>query len=234
MKDNEYTYNLVEYFNSIQGEGYNFGMECTFIRLSDCNLNCYWCDTDWKKTNYIYTLNDIGKNILQNTTSKNIIITGGEPTKDIKKLDALVSFLQSKNYKVYIESNGLFPLRDWSRFYENVWITFSPKLIYWPIYKQKLDEQKLNTSEFKYQNGFKFRANEIRIVIDPKLKIERQIDIITEIFNVVPKDTLLYLSPCEVNGKFELDKLAKIYDTIKHTFKQIRISIQLHKIMGVE
>jgi organic radical activating enzyme len=35
-----------EIFSSIQGEGYLAGRRQIFIRLSDCNLDCSYCDTD--------------------------------------------------------------------------------------------------------------------------------------------------------------------------------------------
>ena len=40
-------YKVNEIFNSWQGEGFFTGTPCTFIRLSGCNLNCEWCDTDF-------------------------------------------------------------------------------------------------------------------------------------------------------------------------------------------
>jgi organic radical activating enzyme len=39
---------IVEIFFSLQGEGANVGKPAIFIRLANCNLNCDFCDTEWK------------------------------------------------------------------------------------------------------------------------------------------------------------------------------------------
>jgi len=39
--------NLSEIFSSIQGEGPYIGCKQIFIRFSDCNLDCDYCDTDF-------------------------------------------------------------------------------------------------------------------------------------------------------------------------------------------
>ncbi len=41
-----------EIFSSIQGEGYLAGRRQIFIRLTDCNLDCKYCDTDHAKSEF--------------------------------------------------------------------------------------------------------------------------------------------------------------------------------------
>ena len=37
---NEQTYPVVEIFESLQGEGYNTGLDTVFLRFGKCNLKC--------------------------------------------------------------------------------------------------------------------------------------------------------------------------------------------------
>lgn len=213
-------YNLVEIFHSIQGEGFNFGMETTFIRFSDCNLNCYWCDTDWKKAN-LYLDNEEILKFLKEHNSTSVIITGGEPSmnNNISKFIALTEFLLANNIKVCVETNGLVELRKTNELFKKIWISSSPKIVYKSLYEK---------------NGLIEEADEIRFVIDPKIKIEKQIEAILW-FKERIKAKYWFLSPCEVDMKFDFDKLAKIYN---HLTKELghndfRISIQIHKLMNI-
>ena len=45
----EPSFNIVEIFESLQGEGLNTGMPSIFVRFGKCNLACPWCDTHYNK-----------------------------------------------------------------------------------------------------------------------------------------------------------------------------------------
>ena len=44
----EKKYRVNEIFYSLQGEGRNVGRAAAFLRFSGCNLQCPFCDTDFK------------------------------------------------------------------------------------------------------------------------------------------------------------------------------------------
>lgn len=107
-------YKVNEIFNSWQGEGFFTGTPCTFIRLSGCNLNCEWCDTDFLS----FSTQNI-EQIMKKAAYRFVVITGGEPT--IQNIQPLIIALQEKKHFVAIETNGLNapPICDW--------ISMSPK-----------------------------------------------------------------------------------------------------------
>jgi len=94
-----------EIFHSIQGETTYAGMVCTFIRLTGCNLRCYYCDTT-----YAYydgeemTPVEVLRRVEDFGTSR-VMITGGEPLLS-PELNQLVHSLSSHNYQTLVETNG--------------------------------------------------------------------------------------------------------------------------------
>ena len=92
-----------EMFESIQGEGRYAGNPALFIRLSNCNLNCYFCDTEFV-SGKTYLLGDLSKRI--NTSREQIIIwTGGEPTLQLEDILKVIKNTSGKSH--HLESNGL-------------------------------------------------------------------------------------------------------------------------------
>ena len=111
-------YKINEIFYSIQGEGANTGMPAIFIRFAGCNLNCWFCDTDFSE-NYEYDLNELIEK-LEEYNCKNIVLTGGEPTLQVD--NELLTKLKIKGYHICLETNGTRPIIEG---YD--WVTCSPK-----------------------------------------------------------------------------------------------------------
>ena len=94
-----------ELFYSIQGESSHAGRPCVFVRLTECNLRCSYCDT-----RYAY---DEGQNleideIIDRVTSyrcRLIEITGGEPLIQ-KETPELIHQLLDRGFEVLLETNG--------------------------------------------------------------------------------------------------------------------------------
>lgn len=81
-------------FDTIQGEGPDAGRPCVFIRLSRCNLRCYFCDTDFESGDW-YELANICAVVASEASVCQrdlVVITGGEPL-----LQNIVPFVKQMN-----------------------------------------------------------------------------------------------------------------------------------------
>lgn len=114
-------YELVEIFESLQGEGRNMGRPCVFVRFAGCNLKCPWCDTDVTKR-FSASLDELLAELGQ-YKAKNVILTGGEPTMQ-KEMPELVAALKKAGYWIGVETNGTNDA-DWLGFVD--YVACSPK-----------------------------------------------------------------------------------------------------------
>lgn len=111
----------MEYFYTIQGEGFYSGTPAYFIRIGGCNIKCHWCDvkTSWNASKYsLISIDTITNKAI--TYSKTIVLTGGKPL--MYNLDQLTQKLKAQNYTIHIETSGAYP---YSRILD--WICLSPK-----------------------------------------------------------------------------------------------------------
>lgn len=118
--------NEPEVFYSIQGEGKSMGKPAIFVRLSQCNLHCVWCDTpftwNWEGSKHEHpdkykreeyqrevSTEDL-VNLVAQYPCKRIILTGGEPMIQQDRLIELMTALRSSDndYIFEIETNGTF------------------------------------------------------------------------------------------------------------------------------
>jgi len=94
-----------EFFYSIQGEGCYIGFPQFFIRFSECNLNCDYCDTKHQKINYYFSVEELLNKCTQNKTSL-ISLTGGEPLLQTDFLFKFLPALKKKKKTIFLETNG--------------------------------------------------------------------------------------------------------------------------------
>jgi 7-carboxy-7-deazaguanine synthase len=99
---------------TLQGEGPSVGQRALFVRLSGCNLDCSWCDTpytwDWTRfdeaeQSYTAPITRVLGWVLAHDADL-IVITGGEPLIQQRRLLPLVVALRNAGRRVEIETNG--------------------------------------------------------------------------------------------------------------------------------
>ncbi|MFJ7209674.1 7-carboxy-7-deazaguanine synthase QueE [Streptomyces sp. NPDC098789] len=129
---------------TFQGEGPSCGHPALFIRLSRCNLTCTRCDTketwDWSQFDpREESTRQAVPDLLVWATSSPVdlvVITGGEPLLQQRKLVPLVQGLRAAGKRVEFETNGtLAPLAE--LVVEGVQFNVSPKLASFGVLEEK-------------------------------------------------------------------------------------------------
>ncbi|MBR4276304.1 MAG: radical SAM protein [Prevotella sp.] len=123
-----------EIFYSLQGEGRWTGTAAVFLRLSGCNMKCWFCDTKHEEGTEMTEEEIVGR--VKGYPARHIVITGGEPTMQLTA--RLTELLHREGFYIQIETNGTLPLREGA---DIDWITCSPKA--GEIKLQRIDELKL-------------------------------------------------------------------------------------------
>lgn len=109
-----------EIFYSLQGEGARAGRPSIFIRLSDCNLRCDFCDTEFISGKDM-TVDEVREAVLKFPCNE-IVWTGGEPTLQLTA-EILKEFNGDRGFIHCIETNGTHPVPEGIDF-----ISLSPKV----------------------------------------------------------------------------------------------------------
>lgn len=116
-------------FHTLQGEGPFSGESALFIRLAGCNLQCFFCDTDFESSSWKPGLEEllvsVEEELAKAPHTKLIVLTGGEPFR--QNITPLVNCLLEKGLRVQIETAGTLSLDDFPFGADNLSIVCSPK-----------------------------------------------------------------------------------------------------------
>jgi 7-carboxy-7-deazaguanine synthase len=108
------TLRVTEAYDCVEGEGKTAGARTFLVRLSGCNLRCWWCDSKYSSFDESEAV-EIPWFDLIKTANRDAVawlsITGGEPTwrskAELESLARLCREAGDAGLKVKIETNGL-------------------------------------------------------------------------------------------------------------------------------
>jgi len=194
-----------EIFYSLQGEGRNTGRASIFVRLSGCNLQCPFCDTQHQQGEQM-DVKQIMARIVDLTPEFHIlpliVLTGGEPT--LQDCTELIESLHNEGYEVAIETNGT-RKPAWLELVD--FVTLSPK--------------------FEFTNHADIvlkRCDELKVVYNGRNDLHRY-DGIRSKYN--------YLQPCDTGDKAANDAIIKESIAYCQRNPAWRLSLQTQKIVGI-
>jgi len=211
-----------EVFVTIQGEGPHAGTPAIFIRLSGCNLQCSFCDTDFESVRELYELEELVGLVKSAHTTAHwvnlVVITGGEPfTQNIIPLvNALTKDL---GFTVQIETAGTVSIPNFP--WNDVDVVTSPKT-------GKLNRDILNNvHHYKYiisASSTMLDKHDRLPLLDTGRKIARPEPSTAHTIWIQPMD--------EQDAALNRQNMNLCIDIAIQ--RGYRISLQTHKILGVE
>ena len=144
------TLQINEIFYSIEGEGARVGQPTTFVRLSKCNLACFFCDTEFD------SYSDMSVTEIVEAAKAHpadwVSLTGGEPLG--QDLRPLCRALGDAGYRLHIETNGV--TKPDAELFELIeYWTVSPK-------RRRVIEGFVRIDELKYIVGKSFREDQVQ------------------------------------------------------------------------
>ncbi len=166
----------MEHFFTIQGEGFNTGKACYFIRLGGCDVGCVWCDVkeSWDATKHPMTSVNEMVQLVKQSKAERVVITGGEPL--MYDLSEVTSAFQKESIKIFLETSGAYQLSgNWD------WICVSPKKFKEPLKEvlAKADELKVvvfNKTDFDWAEKNATHVNDqCKLFLQPEYSVHQKV-----------------------------------------------------------
>lgn len=205
------TFNVVEIFKSIDGEGITAGYPAIFIRFAGCNLRCSYCDSMYAVENAKYTVMELSEILskVEDLDCKRITLTGGEPLIQ-PYIDKLVMELVDRKYKINIETNGAVYLK---KIYPSQCVRFTMD---YKCPSSGMEDKMImeNIKNLDTEDVLKFVVGSIE-----------DLNTVRHIYSFTRAN--VFISP--VFGKIEPKEIVKFM--LEHNMNTCRIQLQLHKFI---
>lgn len=238
--------NLIEIFSSVQGEGKYIGCRQIFVRFSDCNLRCAYCDTDFMRTDFCNVekfsgaMNfskiknpvsaekaaEIIKNFHEEVRAHSVSFTGGEPLLNANFIFEVAELLKGSGLKIFLETNGTL-YKELEKIFDSIDI-ISMDLKLSSVTGENFYPQHKKFLELAREKDFY-----TKIVVSNETTLEEFTAAIDLIFSVAPK-SLLILQPVTPNKNIQTASAEKILSLQALALKKlqdVRVIPQTHKII---
>lgn len=222
---------ILEIFQSIQGEGKYAGVRQVFVRFFECNMRCVWCDTphsigDTTRKYDEYPLEDLcAKVIGLSAGCHSVSITGGEPMMQTPFLKEFLPRLKAEGLRTYLETNGVYheELKDIIAVTDiiamDIKLPSSTKCRpYWEEHARFIETGRGKDFFIKTVISGDTAAQDVRRAVDITAEIDPGI--------------LFILQPNFFEMKSgAMDKCLEFYDICREKLDDVRIIPQTHKFM---
>ena len=240
--------NVLEIFSSVQGEGKYLGCRQIFVRLTDCNLNCAYCDTNFRRADFCRVENFAGamkfhgeknpldaaqvaeviKKFSADVPTQAISFTGGEPLLHWEFIGEVASMLKNSGAKIFLETNGTLPDE-----FEK--ISGAIDIVSMDIKLPSVVGKNLFSLHEKFLLAAQSKDLYVKIVVSNETTREEFLAAVNLIANV-DAGILTIIQPVTPVGKIcaaSAEKILSLQAAALRTLKNVRVVPQTHKLIAV-
>lgn len=220
-------------FPTIQGEGPFAGKPAIFVRLTGCNLRCFWCDTDFEKGRP-YRPGELAEYLIALSKAHNcsfVVITGGEPL--LQPIHLLIDHPRLASFHFQIETAGsVWPFIGGltERQNKSLSVVCSPKTpniitdlrstakydVYWKYILRATEE--VNPSD-----GLPFFSTQREGVMSPLFRPN----------GYMKRQNRIFVQACDEGDPIK-NKANLLFATAIAQKYDYRLSVQIHKLLGID
>jgi organic radical activating enzyme len=235
------TLRVEKVFFTVQGEGPLAGLPAVFIRLAGCNLACKFCDTEFESgIDNVRTVDEVVEEVFRVRDQDGdgitrgaplAVLTGGEPLR--QNVEPLCRALVGFGFHVQIETAGTLWVAGLAELVSTV-STLRPSvtLVVSPKTGHVVTAIAILAAAWKYV----IDARDLYSEVDGLPDVSPQASASHQPLARPPADvaaTNIYLSPCDAyDERFNEANRREVFR--RALYYGYRVSIQQHKVLGVE
>lgn len=234
-----------EVFGSIVGEGIHAGGPAVFVRLAGCNLACSYCDTRYARDpsdKWVLYLEpeprtlknpvdcrDLVGLVLQGFhAAPTAVLTGGEPLVQEAAAGEIAAGLREAGYRVHLETNGTLP-REFRAIKKHVdFVAMDIKL------PSTQGGRNFEREHFDFLMEIREVKGAVKVIVTADVddgEIGEAVDLVADVNPHLP--FLLQPAFGDAESTADPDRLLRLQRLASRKLRDVRISIQMHKILGL-